>query len=167
MVRLRGFSIRCGVSVVVALMLAVGVVQASPPPGKGPGGPAVPGAPPGNPAVRAGPPPHAGGPGPGVAATGALTTAVLVQAGVSASQARQWALALGLVGREALPPGIQRNLARGKPLPPGLARQALPRGYLERLPAYPGYEWLQVGTDLVLMATAGAVIADVLVDVFR
>lgn len=153
----------CVVGVAVAAMLAVGAAQASPPPGKGPGGP-------GNSAARGGPPSHAGGPaGSGLEAAvlGAVATTALVQAGVSASQARGWAQELGLVNRAALPPGIQRNLARGKPLPPGIAKQALPRSYLDRLPAYPGYEWLQVGTDLVLIATAGAVIADVLADVFR
>jgi Ni/Co efflux regulator RcnB len=37
---------------------------------------------------------------------------------------------------------------------------------LARLPRYDGYEWRIYGSDLVLVATATAVIADVLFDVF-
>src|SRR5713226_1237509 len=33
-----------------------------------------------------------------------------------------------------LPPGIARNLARGKPLPPGLAKRALPAELVTQLP---------------------------------
>ncbi|MBL4834102.1 MAG: hypothetical protein JKY26_09025 [Pseudomonas sp.] len=64
-----------------------------------------------------------------------------------------------------LPPGIQKNLARGKPLPPGIAKRF--DGRLQsRLPSYPGYDWRQVGTNAVLIdATTGiveAIIADIL-----
>lgn len=61
----------------------------------------------------------------------------------------------------ALPPGIQKNLARGKPLPPGIAKQ-LDRRLLDRLPHYEGYEWQQVGSDLVLVAIATGIIYEVL-----
>ncbi|HET7687314.1 MAG TPA: anti-virulence regulator CigR family protein, partial [Candidatus Macondimonas sp.] len=64
------------------------------------------------------------------------------------------------------PPGIRRNLARGKPLPPGIARQAVPGPVLRGLPHHEGYEWLVCGTDLVLVAIAGAIMADVIFDVF-
>jgi Ni/Co efflux regulator RcnB len=37
---------------------------------------------------------------------------------------------------------------------------------LARLPAYPGYEWRIAGSDLVLVAIATAVVADVLLNVF-
>lgn len=64
------------------------------------------------------------------------------------------------------PPGIRKNLARGKPLPPGIAKKMVPGPMLARLPAYPGYEWRIAGSDLVLVAIATAVVADVLLNVF-
>ncbi|WP_460135214.1 anti-virulence regulator CigR family protein [Pseudomonas sp. S1_E04] len=61
----------------------------------------------------------------------------------------------------ALPPGIQKNLARGKPLPPGIAKK-LDARLLNRLPHYDGYEWQQAGTDLILVALATGLIYEVL-----
>ena len=61
----------------------------------------------------------------------------------------------------ALPPGIQKNLARGKPLPPGIAKK-LDGRLLGRLPHYDGYEWQQAGTDLILVALATGLIYEVL-----
>jgi hypothetical protein len=61
----------------------------------------------------------------------------------------------------ALPPGIQKNLARGKPLPPGIAKK-LDGRLLGHLPRYDGYEWQQVGTDLILVAIASGIIYEVL-----
>ncbi|MCJ8206251.1 anti-virulence regulator CigR family protein [Pseudomonas sp. RGM2987] len=61
----------------------------------------------------------------------------------------------------ALPPGIQKSLARGKPLPPGIAKK-LDGRLLGRLPHYDGYEWQQVGTDLILVAIASGIIYEVL-----
>lgn len=61
----------------------------------------------------------------------------------------------------ALPPGIQKNLARGKPLPPGIAKK-LDSRLLGRLPHYDGYEWRQAGTDLILVAIATGIIYEVL-----
>ena len=60
-----------------------------------------------------------------------------------------------------LPPGIQKNLARGKPLPPGIAKK-LDGRLLGRLPHYDGYEWQQAGTDLILVAIASGIIYEVL-----
>ncbi|WP_312571773.1 anti-virulence regulator CigR family protein [Stutzerimonas balearica] len=56
----------------------------------------------------------------------------------------------------SLPPGIRKNLARGKPLPPGIAMK-LDQRLLDRLPHYAGYEWRQVGRDLLLIAASGAI----------
>ncbi|EHK65357.1 hypothetical protein KYC_15707 [Achromobacter arsenitoxydans SY8] len=42
----------------------------------------------------------------------------------------------------------------------------VPATMLARLPVYPGYEWRVAGTDLVLVAIATAVVADVLLGVF-
>lgn len=52
--------------------------------------------------------------------------------------------------RDALPPGIRMNLARGKPLPPGIAKRFDPR-LRARLPYYEGYEWRRVGDKAILV----------------
>ena len=61
----------------------------------------------------------------------------------------------------ALPPGVQKNLARGKPLPPGIAKK-LDGRLIGHLPHYQGYEWMQVGVDLVLVAVATGIVYEVL-----
>ena len=64
-----------------------------------------------------------------------------------------------------LPRGIAKNLARGKPLPPGIAKQQLPNDLIQRLPPVrAGYERVIVDGQLVLVAIATQVIADVLAD---
>jgi len=68
---------------------------------------------------------------------------------------------------EALPPGIRKNLARGKPIPPGLARRVLPGTLEGRLPVRDGYQRVQVGWDVLLVEVATGVIHDVLMDVIR
>lgn len=55
-----------------------------------------------------------------------------------------------------LPPGIRKNLARGKPLPPGIARK-LDSRLPGRLPHYDGYEWQRAGTDLLLVIATGVI----------
>lgn len=55
--------------------------------------------------------------------------------------------------RDALPPGIRMNLARGKPLPPGIAKQFDPRLH-SRLPYYEGYEWQRVDDKAILVDIA-------------
>jgi len=65
-----------------------------------------------------------------------------------------------------LPPGIQKNLARGKPLPPGIAKK-LDGRLVGRLPHYDGYEWQQAGTDLILVALATGLIYEVLNGAFE
>ena len=67
---------------------------------------------------------------------------------------------------ESLPPGIQRNLERGKPLPPGIAKR-FDGPIAHELPRYPGYEWERVGADVVLIEAATRVVVDVLVDALR
>ncbi|MBM1187760.1 anti-virulence regulator CigR family protein [Pseudomonas lundensis] len=61
----------------------------------------------------------------------------------------------------SLPPGIQKNLARGKPLPPGIAKK-LDGRLLTQLPHYEGYEWQQAGADLILVSIASGLIYEVL-----
>ena len=60
-----------------------------------------------------------------------------------------------------LPPGIAKNLARGKPLPPGIAKNFDNR-LVSQLPHYDGYRWQQVGTDVVLVAIATGIVYEVL-----
>lgn len=86
--------------------------------------------------------------------------------GISVDNARRIAVETGATGYSSLPPGIRKNLARGKPLPPGIAKRAVPHDMLVRLPERPGCEWQVVGSDLVLVAVATAVVVDVLADVF-
>lgn len=67
---------------------------------------------------------------------------------------------------KGLPPGIEKNLARGKPLPPGIARQYLPDGLIKTLPAPPkGYERIIVDGKVLLVEIATQVIHDILMDV--
>jgi len=64
-----------------------------------------------------------------------------------------------------LPPGIAKNLERGKPLPPGIAKQYLPDGLVNELPApHPGYERLIVDGKILLVEVATRIIHDVLTD---
>ncbi len=70
-------------------------------------------------------------------------------------------------GVEALPPGIRRNLARGKPLPPGIAKRAAPPELVSSLRLPHGYELVEVGLDVLVVEVATAVIHDVLTDVIR
>lgn len=67
---------------------------------------------------------------------------------------------------QGLPPGIAKNLARGKPLPPGIAKRYLPPGLIGQLPPRPGYEWVAVGRDVALIAIATGIVVDILSDVF-
>ena len=67
---------------------------------------------------------------------------------------------------KGLPPGIAKNLARGKPLPPGIAKRALPQGLISLLPPPPhGYERIIVDGKVLLVEVATRVIHDILVDV--
>jgi len=89
-----------------------------------------------------------------------------VNSDISYSRARSLAVNYGLVGYQSLPPGIAKNLVRGKPLPPGIAKKTLPASLLNDLPYYPGYEWRAVGDDLVLIALSTAIVTAVINGVF-
>ena len=65
-----------------------------------------------------------------------------------------------------LPPGIAKNLQRGKPLPPGITKQYLPSDVLNALPPLTGgFEYVVVAGKLLLVEIATQVIHDVLLDV--
>jgi hypothetical protein len=68
---------------------------------------------------------------------------------------------------DRLPPSIAKNLARGKPLPPGIAKKVLPGDLLARLPQRVGHERVIAGADVLLIEVASGVITDVLRDVLR
>lgn len=89
-----------------------------------------------------------------------------VDSDISFSRARSSAVNYGLVGYQALPPGIAKNVVRGKPLPPGIAKKTLPASMINDLPYYPGYEWRAVGNDLVLVALSTAIVTSVINGVF-
>lgn len=63
---------------------------------------------------------------------------------------------------KSLPPGIAKNLARGKPLPPGIAKSQVPDDLIVLLPARSESRWLIAG-DVVLLVDA----TDLIVDVVR
>jgi hypothetical protein len=66
---------------------------------------------------------------------------------------------------KALPPGIARNVARGKPLPPGIAKRAFPTGLVVLAPREPGVTFFIVGDRVV--ALRNGIVIDVLIDVFK
>lgn len=66
-----------------------------------------------------------------------------------------------------LPPGIAKNLARGKPLPPGIAKQYLPRDLNQSLIYYPGYDYLIAGKNVLLVNRTNQIIEDILYDILR
>jgi hypothetical protein len=133
----------------LACVLA-GTAAAQPPPGRGQGGPADRGGPPGRTAPDAG------------AALGAL----LVFTAIEQARIREWFIA-NPYPVQPLPPGIARNLARGKPLPPGIAKRYAPAGLIRQLAPRPGYEILVVGASILLVHAATGIVHDILSDVIR
>ena len=65
----------------------------------------------------------------------------------------------------ALPPGIAMNVARGKRLPPGIAKK-LPQGALIGLPRYEGYEYVRAGRDIILIEATTRIVVDVIERIF-
>lgn len=64
-----------------------------------------------------------------------------------------------------LPPGIARNLARGKALPPGIAKGYLPSAVIADLPRLPsGLDYIIVAGKLLLVEAATQVVREVLLD---
>jgi hypothetical protein len=67
---------------------------------------------------------------------------------------------------QPLPPGMRNRLAQGKPLPPGIARRHVPPDLLGRLPRYPGYDYVLIGTSLVLIELSTGFVSGILADAF-
>lgn len=69
----------------------------------------------------------------------------------------------GRPAQGSLPPGIAKNLARGKPLPPGIAKKYLPGDLTARLPRLDDrYLRVVVGRDVLLIEAGSGLILDVL-----
>jgi hypothetical protein len=70
-------------------------------------------------------------------------------------------------GLQALPPGTRKNLARGKAMPPGIAKRYPPDALRSSLSIPARYEVIEVGWDVFLVEAATGIIHDVLMDVIR
>jgi len=82
-------------------------------------------------------------------------------------QIREFYSMRGATGAEALPPGIQKRLARGKPLPPGIAKRYVPKGLRSGIRLRSGYELVEVGLDVLLVEVATGMVHDLLKNVVR
>lgn len=72
------------------------------------------------------------------------------------------------VGTSALPPGIAKNLARGKPLPPGIAKKMAPIELRQRVPVcMNGWECILAGADMLILDAVHGTIADIVRNVVR
>jgi hypothetical protein len=90
-----------------------------------------------------------------------------VNINIGFEEARRLAVANQLTGYDSLPPGIRKNLARGKPLPPGIAKRMVPSSMLGQLPVIDAHEWQISGTDLVLVEMGTMLVVELLADVFE
>ncbi|MCU0803879.1 MAG: anti-virulence regulator CigR family protein [Burkholderiales bacterium] len=120
-----------------------------------------------------GPPGQAGGQGKGKGnsgnpGNGASDPAAIAASLTAASIRTSLGSNVGVlhIGAKPLPPGIQKNLARGKPLPPGIAKKTVPGGLFPHLPRVDGYEWIQVGTALVLAGVGTLIVKEIIENVF-
>ena len=72
----------------------------------------------------------------------------------------------GKKSSKPLPPGIAKNLARGKTLPPGIAKRGLPNELFVQLPPVAdGFERVIVAGKILLVEIATQIVHDILVDV--
>ncbi|MDT8340012.1 MAG: anti-virulence regulator CigR family protein [Longimicrobiales bacterium] len=91
-----------------------------------------------------------------------ISFTVEIQTGI-----REFYAARGTTGARTLPPGMRQRLQKGKPLPPGIAKQVAPPALLERVAVPRGYELVEAGVDVLLVEVATGIIHDVLMDVIR
>ena len=67
---------------------------------------------------------------------------------------------------KGLPPGQQKRLAKGKPLPPGIAKKYLPATLDSRLSApHPGTARIIIGNDVVMIQVSTGLVLDVIAGV--
>ncbi len=89
------------------------------------------------------------------------------EAGIIRDYYRQYPVndSKGKKGPKSLPPGIAKNLARGKILPPGIAKQMLPDVLLSQLPpARDGFERVILDGKVLLVEIATQMVHDILAD---
>jgi hypothetical protein len=68
----------------------------------------------------------------------------------------------GLAKKDKLPPGLQKRLDRGQPLPPGLQGRGLASDLEEKLTPLPeGYIYVQIGVEIVIKNVKTEVVMDV------
>jgi len=67
---------------------------------------------------------------------------------------------------QPLPPGIAKNVARGKPLPPGIAKRVVPAELVALGPKVDQDTHFAIVGDVVV-ATKGGVVIDILAGVFK
>lgn len=70
------------------------------------------------------------------------------------------------IAAQPLPPGIAKNVARGKPLPPGIAKRALPADLLALGPKVDKDVSFAIVGELVV-AMKGGIVIDILAEVFK
>ena len=80
-------------------------------------------------------------------------------------QIREYYASHPVAGARALPPGIRRNLERGKELPPGIAKKVAPQELQSQVGVPEGFELVEVGLDVLLVEVATNIIHDVLMDI--
>ena len=71
------------------------------------------------------------------------------------------------VNVDTLPPGIAKNLQRGKPLPPGIAKKNLPDDLESRLLPLDGFRRQVLGDDIALIDEENNIIVDIITDVLN
>ena len=71
------------------------------------------------------------------------------------------------VNVDVLPPGIAKNLERGKPLPPGIAAKDIPYDLRSQFPFLDGYKSVITGDDVVLVDESTNVVVDILKDILN
>lgn len=75
-------------------------------------------------------------------------------------------LPTGLAKKDRLPPGLQKRIDAGGPLPPGLQRRGLPDELEDILSPLPkGYIRLKVGGNIVIMDKETEVVVDIVRDI--
>ncbi|WP_448190599.1 anti-virulence regulator CigR family protein [Azospirillum sp. sgz301742] len=72
------------------------------------------------------------------------------------------------VGVSPLPPGIAKNVARGKPLPPGIAKKQAPPALVQQVAACRnGLECIVLGADMLILDAVHGVVRDIVRNVVR
>jgi hypothetical protein len=68
-----------------------------------------------------------------------------------------------------LPPGIAKNLQRGRALPPGIAKRQLPTALIEQLPPRESEAKVEVSIfgDRIVLLEASGIVVDILENVFK